>query len=144
MIYNNILYNSNRWYIATIFRKQLKDNWWFPFFCYSKIYLHLMWAHMYRYVCIYMSIKDIRFAYRNQGFRPKKHFITQSVWSLCVKMETTIWVVHPGLDCTHKSCPLSSLILHTALYHNPTKTSHMERGNEPDTFNDLQLSNWFW
>ena len=39
------------------------------------------------------------------------------------KKETTIGFVHLGKCCTRKSCPLSSLIWHTTVYHNPTITS---------------------
>ena len=47
------------------------------------------------------------------------------------------------IDCTRKSCPLSSLIWRTALYQNPTLTSNIVGGWVWRIY-DSQLSYWLW
>ena len=80
--------------------------------------------------------------------RKGDYFVDEIIFNstaLYVKKETTIGVVHMGKCCTHNICPLSSLIWHTTLYHNPTITSP-SGGEEPDAVNvsHTQLYFWFW
>ena len=50
---------------------------------------------MYRNVqsYIYVYLKNIRFAYRYQVFRPKKHFTTQSTWSQIILGATLLYQI---------------------------------------------------